>query len=358
MPRCSMRGPPGHADHLRAVVAAPGRVGRRPRRARVGRADADALVGVDGRRHDRRDGVRVMDQARDEVVGVVGEAVAVAVALALEEVRLARRVPQREVEVAAVAREVAEGLRHERRQLAALLGHDVDHVAEEDRAIACDERVVVGEVRLELAVRVLVVVRVVAIAELVRVARERRQELVVAVQRLGVVAGLLARVERVVDDEPAVLVLAYEEELRLEAHLEAESERGRPRHGVAEDRARAVRPGLALDRHVAGEAHELGLPRDARVRRDVRHGEHVGRGGRLADRAGREAGEAGALLEQVVDRLHGHELRVGLAVHLDELREEELDSLVLRALADLVVRHSPASHPDSRWRAYRVCARR
>ena len=73
--------------------------------------------------------------------------------------------------------------------------------------------------------------------------------------------------------------------------------------------------------------------------RRVGHGQHVGRGGRLADRAGGEAGEAGALLEQVVDRLHRHQLGVRLAVHLDELREEELDPLVLRALADLVVRH-------------------
>ena len=38
-----------------------------------------------------------------------------------------------------------------------------------------------------------------------------------------------------------------------------------------------------------------------------------------------------------------HQLGVRLAVHLDELREEELDPLVLRALADLVVRHSDAS---------------
>ncbi len=267
-----------HADHLRAVVAAPGRVGRRPGGARVGRADADALVGVDRRGDDRGDRLGVMDEAGDEVVGVVGEPVAVRVARALEEVLLAGLVPEREVEVAAVAGQVPERLRHERRQLAALLRHDVDHVAEEDRAVAGDERVVVGEVGLELAVRVLVVVRVVAVAELVRVARERRQELVVAVQRLGVVAGLIARIERIVDDEHAVLVLAHEEELGLEAHLEAEAEIGGARDGVAQDGARAVQPRLALDGHVAGEAHELGLPGDARVRRGVGHGEHVRRG--------------------------------------------------------------------------------
>ena len=54
-----------------------------------------------------------------------------------------------------------------------LLGERVHHVAEEDRAVAARERVRVGEVLLELAVRVLVVVRVVAPAELVDV-RSRR----------------------------------------------------------------------------------------------------------------------------------------------------------------------------------------
>ena len=217
--------------------------------------------------------------------------------------------------------------------------------------------VVVGEVGLELAVRVLVVVGVVAVAELVGVARERRQELVVAVQRLGVVAGLVARIERIVDHELPVLVLAHEEELGLDAHLEAEPELRGALDGVAQDRARAVRPGLTLDRHVAGEAHELGLPRDARVGGGVGHRQHVRRGGRLAHGACGEAGEARALLEQVVDRLHRHELGAGLAVHLDELGEEELDPLVLRALADFVVRHSLPPRCRGSGGEHTVCVR-
>ena len=104
-----------------------------------------------------------------------------------------------------------------------LLRQRVNHVAEEDRAVARDERVVVGEVLLELAVRVLVVVRVVAPSELVAVARDRRQE-VVATRKAGhVVAGLLERVVRVGDLDRAVIALLDEEVLELEAHPELEA---------------------------------------------------------------------------------------------------------------------------------------
>ena len=56
----------------------------------------------------------------------------------------------------------------------------------------------------------------------------------------------------------------------------------------------------------------------------------------LADVACGEAGEAGAVGEQIVEVVRGHELRVGLAMHVDELREEELDLAVAGELADLV----------------------
>ena len=47
-------------------------------------------------------------------------------------------------------------------------------------------------------------------------------------------------------------------------------------------------------------------------------------------------GEAGAVVEQVVEVAGGHELGVRLAVHVDELREEELDLAVADQLADVV----------------------
>ena len=47
------------------------------------------------------------------------------------------------------------------------------------------------------------------------------------------------------------------------------------------------------------------------------------------------SGEAGAVVEQHVDPLGGDELRARLAVHVDELREEEVDSVRLRAAPGL-----------------------
>src|ERR1019366_1016038 len=51
--------------------------------------------------------------------------------------------------------------------------------------------------------------------------------------------------------------------------------------------------------------------------------------GSLADIAGGEAGEAGPVLQQAVEVMGGHELGARLAVHIDELREQELDAAIL-----------------------------
>ena len=193
------------------------------------------------------------------------------------------------------------------------------------------------------------VVRVVAPPQLVAVARDRRQVLVSAREAGDVVAGLVERVVRVRDLDRPVVELLHEEVLELEAHLELEALLLRARHDPAEDRARAVRPRLALDRHVAREPREVGLPGDRRValqgrdRRDVRVARH------LADLAGREPGKAGALLDQAVEciaRADRDELRARTRVHVDELREHELDTARLHVLPDRIRRSRP-SHGSS-----------
>ena len=156
---------PRDAEHLRAVVVAVRDPDGRPRRAARRRAELQPLVRVDGRRGHAAVRARVRPQPADEAVRRVGEPEPARIGLVEEQVRVA--VPERHVEVAAVPGQVRERLRHERRDHPVLLRERVNHVAEEDRAVARDERVVVGEVLLELAVRVLVVVRVVAPAELV-----------------------------------------------------------------------------------------------------------------------------------------------------------------------------------------------
>ena len=276
-------------------------------------------------------------QAADEAVRRVREPEPARIGLVEEEVGVA--VPEGHVEMAAVPRQVRERLRHEGRDHPVLLGQGVHHVAEEDRAIARDERVVVGEVLLELAVRVLVVVRVVAPAELVAEARDRRQEVVAPGEAGHVVARLLERVVRVGDLDRAVVALPHEEVLELEPHPELEALLLRLRQHTPEDRPRAVRPLLALDGDVTGEAGEVRLPGDRRVAREIRDRRDVRVARHLADLARREAGEARALLEEPVERLaraDRDEFRARPRVHVDELREHELDSASLHVLPDRV----------------------
>ena len=236
----------------------------------------------------------------------------------------------------AVAGQVRERLRHEGRDQPPLLRHRLDHVAVEDGAVAGRERVGVAPVLLELAVRVLVVGRVQPPAERVDVAHHLGDEVEVAGQRADVVAGLIEGVERVGELDPAVLGVADEEVLELVADLELVAGVRGARDLVAEDRPRAVRPLLALDRRVAGEPTDLGLPRQARERPGVRHRDQVGVVGRLADVAGREPGEPGPVGEQRLELGGGDQLRVRLRVHVDELREQELDPLLLDCFAYVV----------------------
>ena len=273
-------------------------------------------------------------ETADEVVRGLREAEPARVVLVEERVLVVP--PERHVEVAAVPRQVRERLRHERREQPLPLCERVDHVAEEDRAVAADERVVVREVLLELPVRVLVVVRVVPPAELVHVARDRREEVVVPREAAEVVTGLLEVVERVRELEPAVVAAAEEEVLELEPDLELEARLARPRELVLEDRARVVRPRLALDRDVAGEPRDGRLPRDRREAVEIGDRRDVGVARRLADVAGREAGESRAVGDEVVEVGRRDQLRAGACVEVDELGEEELDAAVGDVLSDLL----------------------
>ncbi len=106
---------------------------------------------------------------------------------------------------------------------------------------------------------------------------------------------------------------------------------------ASQDRPRAERPLLALDRDVAGEASEVLLPRDGCVARQIGDRGDVGVARSLPDLTGGEAREAGPVLEHSVERLarvDRHELRARPRVHVDELREHELDPARLHVLPD------------------------
>ncbi len=119
-----------------------------------------------------------------------------------------------------------------------------------------------------------------------------------------------------------------QEVLQLDPDLELIPLRSRLREHVAEDRARAVRPSLALDRDIAREPRQVRLPRHEREalqigdRRDIR----VAR--ELADLSRREPREPGAVLDEPVELLRRHELRARTPVHVHELGEDELDPTI------------------------------
>ena len=240
------------------------------------------------------------------------------------------------MEVAAVAGQVRERLRHEGRQQPALLGQGLDHVAEEDGPVARRQRVGELEVLLELAVGVLVVGRIVVPSEPGDRLGDLGDEVEVAGQRPHVVTGQVERVERVSDLDPAVLGPAHEEVLELGADLQLVALVGGTLERVAQDRPRAERPLLALDGDVAGKARDGRTPRQDRQRRRIGHRDHVGVVRTLAEIAGREPGEAGSVIQQVVEVVGGDELRARLAVHVDELGEQEFDPLVLDDPANVI----------------------
>ena len=92
--------------------------------------------------------------------------------------------------VAAVAGQVREGLRHERRAQAMLLGDRLHHELEERVPVRGDHAVVVVPVHLELAVGVLVVVLVGPPPEREHRVADLGDDVVAAHERRLVVAGL------------------------------------------------------------------------------------------------------------------------------------------------------------------------
>ena len=196
----------GQAQHLGAVVGAVGDEDRRPGGARGGRAGGrgQPLVAVDGRRGDRDVRLGVLEQAGGEVVAELGEAQSLRIAVVGEQVGGPSSSHSDMWKWPPLPVRWPNGLGMNVASIPSRLRHRVHHVAEEDRAVGGGQGVRELEVRLELAVRVLVVVGVAAPAELVDVGREPAQELVVAGQALHVVTGLVELVERVGQLELAV----------------------------------------------------------------------------------------------------------------------------------------------------------
>ena len=141
----------GHADHLRPVVAAVGDVNGRPRGARCRRADDQALVRVHRRRRHADVGLRVLQQASDEVIGELRQAKPVESFGVLEQRRVLLASHRLMWQWQAVAGEVRERLRHEgRAEPRCLCAIEWTMYRRKMSRSAGRQRVRVPEVRLEL----------------------------------------------------------------------------------------------------------------------------------------------------------------------------------------------------------------
>jgi hypothetical protein len=84
-------------------------------------------------------------------------------------------------------------------------------------------------------------------------------------------------------------------------------------------------PRLSLAIGIALEDGQAGLPRGGGIGRQIGHGQDVGRGRDLTHGPRRESGEAGPVVEELVNGAGRHQLGAGLAVEVDEHGEDELD---------------------------------
>ena len=277
----------------------------------------------------------MLDQAADVVVGEPGEAEPAGVGGVREQFGAGLHVPQAGVQVQSGTGQVAERLRHEGGGQAGVVRQRVDHVAVEDQPVGAGQRVGVGEVLLELAVRVLVVVGVVGPAELVHVRRHRGQVAEHPGQALGVVAGCFGCVQRVGELHAAAVATADEEVLRLAADVVDQAAVADLVQHPLQDQPGGIGPGLALDVDVALQHGQPRLPRRERVRGRIRDGDHVRVGGALPHRPGREARETRTPAGQDVGRLDRDHLGAWLAVHVHEHGEEEPDTVGFRARPQL-----------------------
>jgi len=290
-------------------------------------AHGQALVAVDRRGDQRGQGAGVGHEPAQEVVGQLRLAEPAGIGRVDEDVLVA--IPQREVEVTAVAGQVAERLGHVGRDGAVPLGHLVGHHLEERVAVGRVERVRVLPVDLELGGRVFVIRGVRLPAQLLQVAHQRAQVAQVRGEALEVVARLLERVVSggVERGDRSVGTAGDEHVLGLDTDLHRVAGGGQAIDLVAEGGPRAVRPVLAVDLDVARKPGHSGLPRHERVGREVRHADEVMVVRALAHSDGRRAGEPGTAAQEHVQGAGRNALASRRAVDVHPLREHVGDAV-------------------------------
>ena len=230
------------------------------------------------------------------------------------------------MEVQAGAGAVRERLGHERGGHPALLGQDVQDVAERDHPVRRGEGVRVVEVLFELAGGILMVVGVVAPAQRIHGLADGGQVLVHAGDAAGVVAGAGRIVAGVGGAQRPVVVPVHQEVLHLGAHLGLHALLLQPRQGALEDDPRRVGPRLTVDVRIAVDDGQPLLDEGDRGEGgEVRDGDEVSILGLLADQACGVAGEAHGAGLEFIGGFDRHQLGAGLAGHVHEGGQEEAD---------------------------------
>ena len=269
------------------------------------------------------------EQAPEEVVGERRQPELPSIGAIEEEVGIPL-VGDREVHVHAAASPIAHRFRHERADDAALTRDLARRHPEEDHPVGGGERVCVGEVDLELAVRVLVVDLVDVEAGGLERGDELLDECARPRQPLVVVAGLVERIGHVRRHGTARGVPHEQHEFRFEARVERPAARREPRDLLLQHVAGIERPRGVLHAAVAHDAREAGLPGHQRERREVADRHIVGAVRLLSEAPHSEACEARPVLEHhVLEVLDGDRFRLRNAVKVDELGQDEADVVLV-----------------------------
>ena len=192
-------------------------------------------------------------------------------------------------------------------------------------AVGRGQAVAIGEVDLELTVRILMIDLVDIEARGKQRGDELLHEFARADEPFVVVAGLVESIGSVDRRERAVRFALEQHEFRLDTGVHRPSERIELRELRLQRHPRAVLVRLAVDMAIADDARIAGHPRDERQRRKIADRHVFGAMRTHAEAPDREPRKSRAGSQQVFEMRGRDTLCLRRAVNVDELRQDELD---------------------------------
>ena len=207
--------------------------------------------------------------------------------------------------VAAIAGQVRERLRHECRAHAVLFGYRLCHVLEEGVPVCGHESVVKVPIHLELAVSVLVVALIGLPSQLQHAIADLADDVVPAHEGRLVVAGFRLPVRSVTD---IAALGSDEEEFTLHSAFELHALFGCFGDQTLQRIARRLPDGLAAHPGIGGQPRNFRFPGQLDETSRVGHRKNIGIG-RCHVEPGRETGKSGSGLHHLRDSRGRHEFR-------------------------------------------------